>query len=108
MKKFLNTSDVLTICSMQKDKLTIIKEYGENIYRDDESNYPVDAKKLIRIAKDWHLYNESTAFTYKGHIYVKVKHCINGYDCLVTWLRSSKSIYTAHNIRMKIREIFGI
>ena len=93
---------------MNKDKLTIIKEYGENIYRDNLENYPVDSKKLIKVGKDWHLYNESLVFTYKGHVYVKQKHAVNGYDCIVTWLRSSKNVYTAHNIRMKVKEIFGV
>lgn len=93
---------------MNKDKLTSIKEYGENIYHDNEENYPVDKKKMIKVAKDWHLYLESDVYTYKGHVYIKVKHAINGYNSLVTWLRSSKNVYTAHNLRMKVKEIYGV
>ena len=104
----MKLSDVAILLCMNKDKLTIIKEYGEGLYTIKEDLFPVDKKKLNTVGKEWHMYQEGEAYTYKGHVYIRQKHCINGYDCIVTWLRSSKNVYTAHNIRMKVKELYGI
>ena len=108
MKEYLNACDIGIILCMNKDKLTIIKEYGETMFGDRKEHYPVDYKKLIKIGLDFHLQSEYTIYTYKGHVYIKCKHNMDGTNCLVTWLRSSKNVYTAYNIRMKVKEVFCI
>lgn len=91
------TSEILTIISINGDKLIKAKEYTEKWYRDSLDKYPFNNKNAIKIASEWSLYYESEAYTYNGRIYVKLKHHTSD-DSLVSWYKTKCRRYTAYNV----------
>lgn len=102
----INSHDVLILMLLNKDALHIIKEYVEG-YDTKLDEYPKDNREMIEVADEWHFSQQCKVFTYKGYIYIKDAHHMECGKSVVIWYKSKKNIYTKHNIRTKLMEIYG-
>lgn len=102
----MSCHDVLLLMLINKDSIHIIKEYVEG-YDTKLDEYPKDNREMHFVCNEWHFSQECKVYTHKGYIYIKDAHHMECDKSVVIWYKSKKNIYTCHNIKNKIREIYG-